>query len=116
MLVLSPAPHRAGIDVDHGRDERPIPAAEDHSLPHVRAELELVLHELRAELCAVVQGHDILDPVNDYELPILVKVDGVSGVHPSILTGLLRVLRDLHLSLRNRNTHAYPVASQGSET
>ena len=73
--------------------------AERHRLVDVREELQLVLDELRREQRAVVQLADVLGAVDDAQVPALVEVARVAGMHPAVgglgVVGRLRVLEIL---------------------
>src|SRR6267143_5751 len=117
---LGPVTDRVHVDGDHGRHERPL-VAEGDRLADERAELELVLDELRRERRAVDQRPHVLGAVDDDEVAARVDEARVTGVEPALVVddlacGLvvlevaaedagalhehLAPLRDLHLDAR----------------
>src|SRR5262245_7196612 len=93
--ALRPVPHRAQVDRHHGGHERSV-VAEGDGLPDERAELELVLDELRRERCTVGERSHVLRAVDDDEVALRVDEAGVTRVKPPIviddLAGRLVVL------------------------
>src|SRR5713101_2898165 len=80
--TLGPVPYRAEVDGDHGGDERPV-VSEGHRLPDVRAELQLVLDELRREGRPVGEGAHVLGAVDDDQVSTRVDEARIPGVKPS---------------------------------
>src|SRR5262245_34735812 len=64
---LGPVPHRIEIDGDHGGDEGAF-VAEGDRFADERAELQLVLDELRRERCPVLESADVLGAIDDDEM------------------------------------------------
>ena len=58
--------------------------AERHGLADERAELQLVLDELRREGGAVAELADILGAVDDDEVALLVEEAGIAGLEPAV--------------------------------
>src|SRR5579885_328077 len=80
---LGPVADGAEIDVDEG-GRVVAPVAEGHRLADVGEELELVLEVLGREHRAVVQPADILGPVDDAQMALLVEIAGVAvRIQPS---------------------------------
>src|SRR6516162_210928 len=83
------------VDVDKGRDERPLIAKGD-GLLDVGKEFELVLDELRSEQPSALKSPNILGTVEDLELPVSIEKHGITGVDPAVRTldlrGRFRVL------------------------
>ena len=95
VALLRPVAHRLHVDVDEGADAV-APVAEGHRLLDVGKELELVLEVLRREQRAVGELADVLDAVDDLDVPVGVEVARIAGVEPALrvlrLGGRLRVL------------------------
>ena len=95
VLPLGPVADRGGVDRDDRRDKLP-PVAEHHRLADIRAELELVLDELRSERGAVGELADIARPIDDDQMAAPVEIAGIAGPQPPVLgqrrAALLRLL------------------------
>ena len=83
VLPLGPVADRGRVDRDDRRDEF-ASVAEHHRLADIRAELELVLDELRGERGAVGELADVARPVDDDEMAAPVDVPGVAGNEPAV--------------------------------
>ena len=98
VVPLRPVADRDHVDVHEHRDEIAA-VAERHRLVDVRKELQLVLDEFGREQRAVVQLPDILGAIDDPEMPALIEVARVTGMHPAVdglgVVGRLRVLEIL---------------------
>src|SRR6266702_6112971 len=70
-IGLGPVPHIAHVDLDQRDDVRSVLADHDR-FTDVRVELQLVLDERRGEARAVGQLQDVLQPVDDDEVALLV--------------------------------------------
>jgi len=82
-LALGPFAHDGEADAEHGREMRPT-IAQHHRFRDVGAEFQLDLDELRAEAQALAGGGDVLHPVDHHQLPALVEIAGITGMHPSL--------------------------------
>ena len=95
VVAFRPTAHRFQIDV-HERRHVVAPGAERDRLLDLGKELELVLDVLRGEKGAVREPADILGPIDDLEMPVIVDEARVAGVHPTVgslgLRGRLGVL------------------------
>src|SRR5262249_61020464 len=97
--ALGPVPDRVQIDRDHGADERPL-VAEGDRLADERAELQLVLDELRREGRAVVQGSDVLGAIDDDEMAARIHEPRVARAEPAVgIDDLARSLLVLEVPL-----------------
>src|SRR5215471_18770691 len=100
--AFRPVAHRGKIDGDHGGHEGLL-VPEAHRLPDVRAELELVLDELRGEGCAVGERAHVLGAVDDDEMAARVEEAGVARVEPAVgVDDLARGLLVLEVALEHR--------------
>src|SRR6266536_2915382 len=91
---LRPAADGGEVDVDHG-GSKGTPLADAHGLLDVRRELALVLDVLRREQRAVHEPADVLRPIDDLEVPVVVDEARIPGVDPPVfhhLAGRLLVL------------------------
>ena len=99
--ALGPVPHRALVDGDHGGHEGPL-VAEGDRFADERAELELVLDELRRERRAVGEGADVLGPIDDDEVAARIDEPRVTGVEPAVrIDDLARGLLVLQVALED---------------
>src|SRR6267143_1448341 len=81
--ALGPVPDRVQVDGDHGRDEGAV-VAEGHRLANERAELQLVLDELRREGRAVLKRPDVLGPIDDDQMAARIDEARVARVEPPV--------------------------------
>ena len=81
--LLGPLADRRDVDGDHGGHERPL-VAERHRLANERAELELVLDELRREWRAVGELAHILGAVDDGQLPARIDEARIARLQPAV--------------------------------
>src|SRR3990170_2472416 len=107
---LYPVPDRVKVDGDHRGDEGLL-VPERHRLPDERAELELVLDELRGEGRTVGQGPHILRAVDDDQVPAGIDEAGVARVVPPLVIhdrpgGILR----LEVPLKDARTPDQPLS------
>src|SRR5262249_26882934 len=80
---LGPRSDRARVHGDHDGDERAL-VTERHRLPDVRAELELVLDELRGERRPAGERTDILGAFHDHEMAAWVEEARIAGMEPAL--------------------------------
>src|SRR5437773_7406101 len=98
---LGPVPHRVEIDGDHGGDEGAL-VAEGDRLADERAELQLVLDELRGERRAVPEGADVLGPIDDDQVAARIDEARVAGAEPAVgVDDLARGLLVLEVALED---------------
>src|SRR5829696_3634238 len=94
-VALGPVADRDEVDVDEAGN-RVLAGPESHRLLDVGIELQLVLDVFRREQRAVAHPADVFCPVDDLQMPGLVKEAGIARAHEAVgglrLGGLLRVL------------------------
>src|SRR5204863_9929120 len=81
--ALSPVANGVHVDGDHRSDEWLL-VTERHRFADVRAELQLVLDELRRERRAVAQRADVLGAIDDDQMPARVDEPRVAGMEPAV--------------------------------
>ena len=93
-LLVGPSADGGHVDVDE-RADHVAPIAESHRFLDVGNELEPVFEQLGRIGRAVVQGADILDAVDDPQMPVIAEIAGVAGVEPAFgIPGLRRGFAD----------------------
>ena len=81
--LVGPPAHGRRVDVDQ-RADHVAPVAEADGFLDVRNEFEPVLDQLGRVGGAVLQGADILHPVDDPQMAVIAEIAGVPGVKPSV--------------------------------
>src|SRR5262245_9326442 len=100
--ALRPVAHGAEVDGDHGRHEGAL-VAEGHGLADERAELELVLDELRREGAAALERAHVLGAVDDDQVAPGIHEARIAGVEPAVrIDDLVRRLLVLQIALEHR--------------
>src|SRR5262249_5807248 len=83
ITPLGPIAHGRQVDVDEGGGVVP-PVSVGDSLLDVRKKLQLVLEILGREERAVLEAADILGPIDDLQVAILVEETGIPSVDPAV--------------------------------
>ena len=107
-MFVRPITHRLGVNIDQNADVVAT-ISKGHDLVDVRRELEFVLHDLGRKQRTVLERANILHPVDNVQLTVLVQPASVTGVEPAI--GVGGALRALHIIVvtqeETRRTHQH---------
>ena len=83
-VTLSPLAHHGEIDVDHSRNVVLVLATYDHDVLDIRAEPEPALNILGGILDSRTQLTHMLQPVQEYQMSLLVDGDRIAGMAPTV--------------------------------
>ena len=100
LVVLGVFDHVILIDHDQACQEFSS-ISDDHGVIDIGAEFQLVFNILRGNIFTSGCDNNILFPIRDLQISVLIKFAHIPGVKPSILYSLCRAFRVIKISLKN---------------